>query len=71
MNTNKLLYILLTLTSLLLIFGLGVNLFVDKVSDRVIQKLKQDYSPSPYGPTIDPDKIDLNKVNIKINPSSL
>lgn len=70
MNTNKLLYVVLGLTTLLLVFGLGVNLFVDKVSDRVIQRLKQDYSPSPYGPTIDPDKVDLNKVNIKIDPSN-
>lgn len=68
-NTNKLFYIFVFLTVLLLVFGLGVNLFVEKVSDRVIQKMKQDYSPSPYGPTIDPDKVDLNKVNLKIDPN--
>jgi hypothetical protein len=69
MSTNKLVYVFLALTGLILTFSLGINFFVDKVSDRVIQKLKQDYSPSPYGPTIDPDKIDLNKVNIKVDPS--
>ena len=69
MNTNKLLYVFLALTGLILIFSLGVNFFVDKVSDRVIQRLKQDYSPSPYGPTIDPDKVDLSKVHVKVDPS--
>jgi hypothetical protein len=30
---------------------------VDKVADRVIEKLQKEYSPSPYGPGIDPDKV--------------
>jgi hypothetical protein len=64
---NKLTYAFLVLTALLLVFGLGTRLFVDKVADRVIQKLRLEYSPSPYGPTIDPDKIDLNKVNFVPN----
>lgn len=62
---NILFYTFVFLTALMLIFSLGVTVLVEKVSDRVIQKLKQDYSPSPYGPTIDPDKVDLNKVTIK------
>lgn len=61
---NVLFYAFLVLTAVLLIFSLGVGVFVEKVSDRVIQKLKQEYTPSPYGPTIDPDKVDLNKVTI-------
>jgi hypothetical protein len=63
---NKLVYVFVGLTFLLLFFGLGTRLFVDKVADRVINKLKMEYSPSPYGPTIDPDKVDLNKVNLKV-----
>ena len=31
---------------------------IDKTADRVIQRLKKDYSPSPYGPGVDPDKVD-------------
>lgn len=62
MNNNKLFYVFLGLTVLLLVFGVGTKVFVDKVADRAIQKLQMDYSPSPYGPTIDPDKIDMNKI---------
>jgi len=61
---NVLFYAFLALTAVLLVFSLGVGVFVEKVSDRVVQKLKQEYTPSPYGPTIDPDKVDLNKVTI-------
>jgi hypothetical protein len=35
------------------------NVFVDFTADRVIEKLEKDYSPSPYGPGIDPDKVDM------------
>ena len=35
---------------------------VAKVADRVIHKLQRDYSPSPYGPGINPDKIDMDKI---------
>lgn len=62
LDEKKLFYTFLTLTALLLLFGVGTKLFVNKVTDNVIQKLKQDYSPSPYGPTIDPDKVDLNEL---------
>lgn len=48
-------------------FGLLSIKFVDKVllekmSNRVVEKLIQEYSPSPYGPSVDPDKIDANKL---------
>lgn len=38
------------------------KIIVDKVADRVIQKLQKDYSPSPFAPGFDPDKIDINKI---------
>lgn len=63
MVNNKLVYVFVALTVLLLVFGLGTKVFVDKVADRVIQKLQKDYSPSPYGPGIDPDKLDLSKIS--------
>lgn len=62
MTNNKLVYVFVALTVLLLVFGLGTKVFVDKVADRVIYKLQKDYSPSPYGPGIDPDKIDISKI---------
>jgi len=61
-NNDKLVYVFIGLTVLLLIFGIGTKVFVDKVADRVIYKLQKDYSPSPYGPGIDPDKIDVTKI---------
>jgi uncharacterized protein involved in cysteine biosynthesis len=33
----------------------------DKIADKVIQKLQKEYCPSPYGPGIDPDKINVDK----------
>ena len=38
------------------IFVVG-QLLVDKVSDRVIEKLQREYSPGPYDPGFDPDKV--------------
>jgi ABC-type cobalt transport system substrate-binding protein len=62
-NSNKLLLVVVVLT--LMMFGVAISgrFFVDKVADRVIQKLQKDYSPSPYGPGIDPDKLDAEKIN--------
>ena len=59
---DKLFYVFIGLTVLLLVFGVGTKVFVDRVAEQVILKLQKDYSPSPYGPGIDPDKIDLNKI---------
>lgn len=33
------------------------NVVVEKAADRVIEKLQKEYSPSPYGPGLDPDKL--------------
>lgn len=59
---NKVAWILGIIVALMLVVGLGGKYFVDKVADRVIQKLQKEYSPSPYGPGIDPDKIDPSKL---------
>jgi hypothetical protein len=58
---NKFFWIVVGLTGAMLLIGVGGKFFVDRVADVVIDKLKKDYSPSPYGPGIDPDKIDANK----------
>jgi len=55
---NKLFWVVV----LLAVFNLGFyavgRVLVDKTADRVIEKLQKDYSPSPYGPGLDPDKVD-------------
>lgn len=61
-NNNKLLWVVIALTIAMIGIGVGNKVFVDKVADRVIQKLQKEYSPSPYGPGIDPDKLDAEKL---------
>lgn len=39
-----------------------VETHYDKIADAVVRKLEKDYCPSPYGPGIDPDKIDLDAI---------
>ncbi len=44
-----------------LFFGLtvfGSRILVDKISNKVIEELRRDYSPGPYNPGFDPDKVD-------------
>ena len=47
------------------IFCLGAfvvkDKLVDAVASRVEERILQKYSPSPYGPGFDPDKIDSQK----------
>lgn len=59
-KNKQLLTVLLVLAIGLGVSVFGMNFIVEKASQRVIQKLQRDYSPahSPYGPGIDPDKID-------------
>ena len=59
-NNNKLL-ITLAISSLFILFA--GNIMVDKIVNRVIQKLQKEYSQSPYGPGFDPDKIYIEKLN--------
>lgn len=57
LKENKLLWILLAVTFVNVAgFVLGSYL-IDKTAQRVIGKLQKDYSPSPYGPGFDPDKV--------------
>lgn len=60
LKKNKLLWVVALLT----VCNVGVcvvgRVVVEKAADRVIQKLQKDYSPSPYGPGLDPDKVRLD-----------
>ena len=62
-NSDKtLIWTVIILAISMLVVGVGSRVLVDKIADRVILKLQKDYSPSPYGPGIDPDKLDAAKL---------
>ena len=42
--------------------NLVIETHYEKIADVVVKKLQKEYSPSPYGPGINPDKIDLEKI---------
>jgi hypothetical protein len=54
---NKLIAAAVTLT-IVLFATISFNIVLDKIADRVIEKLKRDYVPGPYSPGFDPDKVD-------------
>lgn len=60
-NGENLVWVVLGLGVFIFVVGIGSNFLVDKVAEKVIQKLQKDYSPSPYGPGFDPDKIDVSR----------
>jgi hypothetical protein len=71
LKNNKLLWLIAGITFLnLLVFGLG-KFIVEKTADCVIEKLKNDYSPSPYGPGFDPDKINLDSLKKNVSVAKL
>jgi hypothetical protein len=56
-----------------LIFNIGAfvmsKVIVNKAADKVIQKLQKEYSPSPYGPGFDPDKVNPEAFRSNAIPS--
>lgn len=57
------------LCTFMVVIAIGNRLLVDKITEKVIQKLQKKYSPSPYGPGFDPDKLDLEKIkNLPVKP---
>jgi hypothetical protein len=65
LKNNKMLWVVIAFTVLNLGLFFGSKIVVDKAADRVIEKLQKEYSPSPYGPGLDPDKVDPESLNIK------
>jgi hypothetical protein len=61
-NNNKLLWIAIALTFVMFVVGFSTKFLVEKIADQVIIKLQKEYSPSPNGPGIDPDKLDPEKL---------
>jgi len=58
LKKNKMVWVVAIFTVLNIVFFLGSKFVINKTADKVIEKLQKEYSPSPYGPGIDPDKID-------------
>lgn len=67
-KSEKLLWIVAGLVVLMFIAAAVNKVLVNKVADRVILKLQKEYSPSPYGPGIDPDKLDVDQIRQKPKP---
>jgi hypothetical protein len=63
-NKNLLMYLLINDILLIGLLVVANPVIIDKISDRVVKVLQRDYSPSPYGggPSINPDRIDMNKI---------
>jgi len=59
---NKLLIPFVALAAIFVLVVFGNKILIDKVADKVIHKLQNEYSPSPFAPGFDPDKIDVNKI---------
>jgi hypothetical protein len=62
LGNNKLVWVVVGLVVVLLAVGFGGKFVIDRIADKVIQKLQKEYSPSPYGPGFDPDKVDAEKL---------
>lgn len=56
LKNNKLVWVVIA-TSVFLFGIIGFRLMVNQVSNHVIEQLQKEYSPSPYGPGVDPDKV--------------
>ena len=67
LKNKKFLWAIAALT----VFNVSIYLFspliVDIVADRVIEKLEREYSPSPYGPGIDPDKVNFDFLKMSLS----
>ena len=61
MDKNKIIVLIAIFFTSILIFKIGGDLLVDRVAKQVIEEIRQKYSPSRYGPGIDPDKLDLSE----------
>ena len=57
---NKLLWVAIVI-GVLLVGGVVCGPYLmDRLTDRVIERLLKEYSPGPYSPGFDPDKVDPN-----------
>ena len=61
MDGKKITLILVVVSmTILVLFGAGallINKVTDKAADKVMLRLQREYTPGPYAPGFDPDKI--------------
>ena len=67
LKNNKLAWIALVFIFLNLTVLLMSKFIVERTTNEVIQRLKQNYSPSPYGPSFDPDKVSPDHLRVNFN----
>lgn len=66
LKNNKMFWVVAIFTVLNLVLLVGSKFVISKTADKVIEKLQKEYSPSPYGPGIDPDKVNPNTLKDKV-----
>jgi hypothetical protein len=59
---EKIIYALIAVGIFNIVAALCSKIIIDKTTERVIKRLQKNYSPSPYGPGLDVDKIDNEAV---------
>lgn len=68
---NKMVLIVAAFLALNVCIFFGGNIIVNRAADKVMERLQKDYSPSPYGPGIDPDRVNpLAKPQPQPQPSA-
>ena len=58
LKKNKLFWAVIVFFAFNLCFFSVSKFIINKTADKVIEKLQKEYSPSPYGPGLDADKVD-------------
>jgi hypothetical protein len=65
-KNNKWVWIIVGVTIFnVVLFGMS-ELIVRRTTNKVIERLQKEYSPSPYGPGIDPDKVNPDAFRRKV-----
>lgn len=59
---NKLFWVVIVISVINLGGIVMGKILIDKAADKVIERLQKNYSPSPYGPGLDPDKVNPSTV---------
>ena len=54
---NWVFWLLIAITAINVGGFLVGKVVINKITNQVIEKLQKEYSPSPYGPGLDPDKV--------------
>lgn len=68
---KKILSILAVITSLLFATVLAKNYLIYAVTQNVIKELKRNYTPGPYDPGFDPDKVNPNALRSEFSTTEL